>query len=191
MDTISNNETELILSIVIAASTVLYTLINIFLWIESIKTRKQKITPLIVAFLKSTENHIMLELHLKNIGEGVARNVRINVLEDYYRLKGNKMPLSEIGIVENGFNNFPPQYELKFYLNSLVELYEENKDGKIVLEISYERIDKRKFKNIYELPFNQIYGQNYSSPPDTYLGQIPYYLKEINSTLKDKVKLIK
>ncbi|KAA6323339.1 hypothetical protein EZS27_027209 [termite gut metagenome] len=154
------------------------------LWIESKATRKQKTTPLIIAFLQSAEDHVMLELHIKNIGEGVARNVKINVLKDFNRLEKEDLRLSEIGIIKNGFNIFPPQYELKYYIHGLTELFEKDKDNSIGINISYESADKRIFKNIYELPFNQMFGQNYSNPPETFIGQIPYYLKEINNTLK-------
>ena len=175
---------EIILSIVLAVSTVVYTGINLMLWKESIATRKQKLTPQIITFLKSAENHIMLELHFKNIGEGIAKNLRVNVLQDFERMSKPDLLLSEIGIIKNGFNVFPPQYELKYYIKSLTELYENDKEGKITLELNYESSDNRKFSNLYELQFNQIFGQNYSNPPETYMGQIPYYLKEINSTLK-------
>lgn len=66
----------------------------------------------------------------------------------------------------------------------MTSLAEENPDDKIVIEITYQSQDNRSFRNIFELPFNQIFGQNYSSPPETYMGQIPYYLKEINTELK-------
>jgi hypothetical protein len=53
--------------------------------------------------------------------------------------------------------------------------------------LTYESSDKRKFKEIFELPFNLIAAQNYSNPPETYMDQIPYYLKKISSTL-EKIK---
>lgn len=58
---------EIVLSTVLAVSTVAYTAINLMLWFESRATRKQKIEPLIVAFLKSTESNKVLALHIKNI----------------------------------------------------------------------------------------------------------------------------
>ncbi|WP_303917895.1 hypothetical protein [Draconibacterium sediminis] len=175
---------EIILSTVIAASTVIYTATSLMLWIESKATRKQKLTPMIIAYLKTAENHVMLELRIKNIGEGIAKNVSIKTLQDYERLGKSNLLLSEIGVIKNGFNSFPPQYELIFYIGRLTEIYEKDRDGSIKLEFSYESSDNRKFSEIFELPFKQIYGQNYSNPPESYIGQIPYYLKEINKTLK-------
>lgn len=175
---------EIILSIVLAVSTVFYTIINYMLWLESRATRKQKITPLIIAYLKSTENHEILALHIKNIGEGQAENVKIETIKDFNQLGKDNLLLSDIGIIKNGFNNFPPQYELSYYIHHLTKIKPEDDNNSIELNISYERSDKKKYKNVYKLPFNQIFGQNYSKPPETHMGQIPYYLEEISSTLK-------
>ena len=89
---------ELTISIVLACCTVTYTIINLMLWLESRATRKQKITPLLVAFLKSSEDHNVIELHIKNVGEGVAKNVEVKVLQDYKLFGVENLLLSEIGI---------------------------------------------------------------------------------------------
>ncbi len=175
---------EIILSTVIAGSTVVYTIINLMLWFESRATRKQKITPLVIAYLKSTEDHKVLALHIKNIGEGLAKNVSIKTLKDYNRHGKDHLLLSNVGIIKNGFNNFPPQYELSFFIHFMTELKADEENSFIEIEISYESTCKTKFKNIYKLPFNQIVGQNYLTPPETYIGQIPYYLNELNNTIK-------
>lgn len=177
-------EVEVILSIVLAASTVLYTIINYMLWRESRATRRQKITPLIIAYLKPTENCQVLALHIKNIGEGLAKNVKIEVMKEYNRFGKDNLLLSDIGIIKNGFNNFPPLYELRYYIHSMKELNSEDNKNRIEIEISYESTDKKKYKDTYKLPFNQIIDQNHSKPPETFMGQIPYYLEEINRTIK-------
>ena len=182
---------EIVLSTVLAVSTVIYTIINLMLWFESRATRRQKITPLVIAYLKSTENHEVLKLHIKNIGEGLAKNVKIKTLKDYNQLGKENLLLSNVGIIKNGFNNFPPQHELSFFIHFMTELKADEENSFIKIEISYESSNKTKFNNIYELPFNQVVGQNYSNPPETYMGQIPYYLKEINSTLKTKIENVK
>ena len=175
---------EIVLSSVLAVSTVVYTAINLMLWYESRATRKQKIAPLIVAFLKSTESNKVLTLHIKNIGEGLAKNVKTKIIKDYKRFGKDDMLLSNDGIFKNGFNNFPPQYELSYYIQFIPELKSEVGTVGVEIEISYENSEKDKFENIYILPFNQILGQGYSDPPESFIGQIAYYLKEINGTLK-------
>lgn len=178
---------EIVLSVVLAASTVLYTLINFFMLIESKRVRKQKITPLLVAYISSTEDHTIHVLKLKNIGEGLAKNVRVVVLKDYKQFGGNGSLISDFGIVKNGFNFFPPQYELQFYLDNPVDIFNYNPEGEISLEISYDNIYGERFSEVFTLPFNQMFGLNYSTPPETYVGKISYYLQKISDTLK-KIK---
>ncbi|WP_076503136.1 hypothetical protein [Belliella pelovolcani] len=135
-------------------------------------------------FLKSTEDNKTLVLHVKNIGEGVAYNVQINTLENFNQFGLENAPISQFGILKEGFSAMPPNYELKFFIGDLVELYEESRDRKIKLEVKYKRKDKKNISEVFTLPLVQAMGQNYSTPPETYLGQIPYYLKEINSSIK-------
>lgn len=179
---------EMILSFVLAVATVFYTFISLLLWYESRKTRKQKIEPHIVAFLKSTEDHNTLALHIKNIGEGFAKNVKIKMLQDYNQFGKELQLLSNLGIMKHGFNSFPPDYELKYYVHVYEEIYNSDKNEFISLTITYDGSDKRKYNEEFVLPFNQLFGQNYSNPPETFMGQIPYYLDKINSTLKNLQK---
>ena len=174
---------EIILSTIVAVSTVIYTTVSLMLWWESRETRRQKLAPHIIAYLKSTEDMGALKLHIKNIGEGVAKNVRINVLKDYSIFNQTDNLLSNIGILKNGFNLFPPQYEFGIYLDHLIKSYERDKNGSIKLEIEYENSYNMISVEIFNLEFNQIYGQGYSNPPDTFMGQIPHYLKEINKNI--------
>lgn len=172
------------LTTVLAISTIAYTIINLLLLRESKATRLQKITPFIIAYLKSSEDHKVLELHIKNIGEGVAIGVKLKTSEDYSRFGLDKLLLSEAGTFKNGFNVFPPQYDLSFQIQGMINLNYEEESGRINIEINYESSDKRQFHNVYALPLNQMIGQMHASPPETFIGQIPYYLNEINKNLE-------
>jgi hypothetical protein len=177
---------EVILSVVIASSTVIYTIITLMTWYESKATRRQKVTPMLIAYLKTTENHMNLALHIKNIGEGYAKDVVVKIIKDYNQFDKANLPLSDIGIAKKGLNIFPPQYELRYYVHSMTKLNVDEKKEILELEITYKDQKGKNYKNSYSLPFNQMFGQNYSSPPDTYIGQVSHYLKEINTTLKER-----
>jgi hypothetical protein len=174
----------LLTNIVIAVATAVYAWINFRLLKESQETRKQKTAPFVVAFLKTTDNHNVLSLHIKNIGEGLAKNVQITVLKDYFIMKKDKYPISNLNIVKNGINIFPPQYEFVNNIDWLIESNEDKKDKYIELSINYEGTDGRKFQEVFNLPFYQYLGQHYCNPPETYIGEIAYYLKEINTNIK-------
>jgi hypothetical protein len=176
---------DILLSTVLAVSTVAYTIINLMIWCESKRTRKQKTTPVIVAYLSRADNQD-IALNFKNVGEGLAKNVRIKPIKDYHPFGNWEYSLSSFGIVQNGFNNFPPQYELSYTINSMKRLNEEEAKISIEIEITYENSDKDKFIDVYVLPLNQMTGFIHSDPPETFMEQIPYYLKKISDTLKEK-----
>ena len=73
----------LILSAVLVIVTAVYTWINWKILQESIATRRQKNSPNIVPYLKSSDNHEALFLYVKNMGEGCAKDVKIKVIKDY------------------------------------------------------------------------------------------------------------
>jgi len=125
----------------------------------------------------------MLQLRFKNIGEGLAVGVEVELKKGFNQFGKNEYSLSEVGLIRNGFNIFPPGYELKYYLDSAIDIFKEYPEEHISMTIKYRSADGVKFKFEYNLPFNQVLGQNYSSPPDNYIDRIPFFLKEINTTL--------
>lgn len=181
-------KTELILSIVVASATTIYTIVTIFQLIESRKVRFQKETPNIVPYLKMAETNLKINLFIENFGEGVAKFVKVEFIKDFPRFKRSDLLLSKVGIAENGLNYFPPKYKLKYGIGLTSDIYKEFADEKIVIKITYKSLNNRMFSNVFELPFYQISGQNQSNPPETHLGQIPYYLKEIGKQLKGLTK---
>lgn len=171
-------------NIVIAVATAVYAWINYKQLKESQAARKQKTTPFIVAFLKAADNHNSLSLYIKNIGEGLAKNVRIKIINDYYIVGKKELPLSSLNIVKNGINIFPPQYEIVNNIDFMENLFPDKEENIISLNIIYEGDNGKVYNQIYDLPFNQYIGQHYSNPPDTFIGEIPFYLKEINTSIK-------
>ena len=90
--------TELILSIVVASATTIYTIITIFQLKESRKVRLQKETPNIIPYLKSSENHVVMELYIENFGEGVAKDVKEDFVKDF-----NIQEAINNSVTENGY----------------------------------------------------------------------------------------
>lgn len=181
---------ENILSTVVSCSTIVYTVITLFQLRESKKVRLQKETPLIIPYLQSSENHLVMSLCIKNFGEGVAKDVKVKIKDhDFFGL--NEKKLSTVGIVENGMNYFVPNFEFTFHLDTIVALKDKRENEVIEMNVSYTSLDNRSFNQTFTLAFNQMFGQFYSNPPETYMGQIPYHLKEITKQLKDVVEVQK
>lgn len=152
--------------------------------LESRKVRLQKITPQIIAYLRCSEDHSVLELVIENIGEGVAQRVDAKLAVDYKQFGVESCSLSNQGVFKNGFNNFPPHYRLRYLLNAFSKIDFNNTDNKLQVELTYKRIDGEVYKETFDLIFDQVLGQMYSNPPETYIGKIPYQLNEVNKSLK-------
>ena len=182
---------ELLLSIVLAMCTAAYTIINFCMLLENKRIRKQKITPFLIAYLKSSDNHSVLELIIENIGEGPAQNVKATLNKDYNQFGQKGSLLSNQGLFKNGFNDFPPNYKLKYFIHCMTEIDFNSKDSQLLIELTYNRIDGKRYSQTYELTFSQVSGQNYSTPPETYIGQIPYYLNEISRLGKTFLEYIR
>lgn len=180
--------TELTLSIVVASATTIYTIITILQLIESRKVRFQKLSPNVLPYLKLSENFSRINLYIENFGEGIARNVKVNFINDFERFGHKDFSLSTLGISRNGMNYFTPNYKLKYSLGFMEEIYTNFPNEILILEISYTDWRNKKYKTTYSLPFNELSGQTKATPPDDYLGQIPHYLNELNKKFDKLIK---
>ena len=178
---------SIILPLMLLICTAVYTVINYKMLKESRATRLQKITPNIVAYLSTTEIHGSgtLILHITNIGEGVARNVKCEIYKDFEWIKGD--PLCNRGIFQSGINVFPPQYKLQYYILTSCGSFDfSREDAYIEFDIICEDILGTEIRSRFKLSFKEIDAQNYSSPPNDYKNSVVYHLKNINETLKNK-----
>ena len=179
---------QLILSIVLVAATIAYTGINWKMLKENRIARQQKIAPLIIPYLKSTATHEMVCLYIKNMGEGCARDVRVQIIKDYHVFYKDDYLLSNHPIFTEGVNVFPSGYELHYNLNWWDLVRKQGMDDCIELEITCTDINGCIHgPHHYKLKLSQIMS-NYTTPPDTYQGQTAYYLKEIHKELKNLQK---
>lgn len=173
-----------LLAIVVAVCTVIYTAINCLMLIESKKVRKQKQTPYIISYLKLSETEPKcIYLVVENVGEGYAKNVKFNVIKD--NVVESKMKLVNRKGIKYGISSFPSHYKLEYLV-----AFDLKKDGieedYIEIEIEYCDNSNKQYKNKYNVFYGSVFGQLYSSPPDNYLGQVAYYLKEIDKEFKKK-----
>ena len=170
----------LILSGVLVVVTAVYTWINWKILQESIATRRQKNSPNIVPYLKSSDNHEALFLYIKNMGEGCAKDVKIKVFKDYNRFCGKELLLSQLNIFNEGVNIFPSGYELHYGLNWWKDIVNKGTDDYIELEVKFKDLNDHKYGPYrYNLKFSQIQS-TYLTPPETHIGQIAYYLKQLS-----------
>ena len=174
---------QIIFSAVLAFATVAYTIATVLMLIESVKVRKIKISPYVVPYLKISDDQQLILLYVKNVGEGIARNVHIELCNDYFCFDNQNIPLSQYRIFQDGVSVFPSQYEMVFILGNRDSCLAANTDYYIELLVNYDDMKGNKYKGeCYKLLFQQI-GQGYVTPPDTDMGRIAYYLKDISNSL--------
>ena len=174
---------QIIFSAVLAFATLAYTIATVLMLIESVKTRKQKTSPCIVPYLKMSDDHQFVLLYVKNVGEGVARNVQIKLNNNYFCFDNKSIPLSQYHIFQEGVSVFPSQYELVYILGNRDSCLAANIDNYIELLVNYADIKGKKCeKECYKLLFQQI-RQDFVNPPDSDIGRIAYYLKDISNSL--------
>jgi hypothetical protein len=182
---------EIILSGVIAISTFAYAIINIFMLIENQKIREIKSTPLIVAFLKSTEDHSAFRLYIKNVGEGVAKDVKVKILNDYKTFGLENRMLSNLGIMKYELNILPPQEQLMYFVDSWGRFgkQEDYENQYINISIDYTGLDgKKKHNNTYNLLPIQLSDQGLGNPPETYIGRIAYFIEKISKDINGSIE---
>lgn len=175
-------EPEIVLSIVLAISTVLYTIVTVLMYIESVLSRRQKTRPLVIMYLKSTEDHQTLKLCVKNVGEGTAKDVKVKVLKDYLIFGNTQYALSKLPICSEGVSIYPSQYELQYSIHDWNRINKDDNDY-IKVQVSYRNLEGKKYEEKpITLYFNQVV-QIYSTPPETNMGKIAYYLKSIDNKI--------
>ena len=173
----------LILSFVVALATVLYTWVNYKMLKESKASRMQKSEPIIVPYLQSTADHSSIMLYIKNVGEGCAKNVVVHIVKDY-NFFGKDMSFKDFPLFSDGVSIYPPNYELHYVFDSWDNVKGCHDDDYIEFDVEYDGIDGRHYSdNHFRLRLKEI-SRIYSNPPEDTFTQIPYYLKEIDRTLK-------
>ena len=181
------NNPEIFLSLVLAIATVAYTIVTLFMLFESRKTRLQKTEPMLIGYIKSTDDHLTSMLCIKNIGEGCAENVRIVLAKDFNCFGKPEYPLSHYPLFRNGVSVFPSGYELHFYLDNNDNIKYGDDSRYLDFNIHYKKLSgKKEHIRHFHLPLGEN-GQNYSTPPETFEGQVPYYLKEIKKVLDNRL----
>ena len=178
---------QISLSAVITGATIVYTIITLMMWFESRATRKQKLTPQVIPYLKTSEGGDFLCLKIKNVGEGCAMNVKVKVIADSAICGNENQLLSGLPLFNEGINVFPSGYELNFYVDTWKNLQKRNVENEsLELEIIARDVKNHLYgPNRYTLKFCQIMS-HYSTPPDSYIGQVAYYLKEIHKEIKNR-----
>lgn len=180
-------QVTLIFSGIVALSTIAYVVLTGKLVKQTRLSREFFLESHIIAFLVPSETSPhAVSLVIKNIGKGVATNVRCKVTKDIDYSNAN--PLSSVGIFNEGMKYFPPEYQLKYILMSIADNPDKAKDF-ITFKIEYsDRLNEHR-EQWFTLGFEEISGLGKLTPPETYIGMISYRLEKIEEILERKSKI--
>ena len=173
-----------IISVALTFVTLCYTIITWMMLHESRLIRKQKTAPNVIGYLQTMSNRDILCLYIKNVGEGYARNVKVQLIRDYF-IFNNKESLKDFPLFNDGVTIYPSGYDLHFLLDSWSNLKQNHhQENYIEFNIYYENMKGKPNCVHFKLPLKQIATMT-STPPEDSIDQISYYLSEVNKTLKD------
>lgn len=182
-----NNTLTLIFSGIVAVCTLIYSFLTIRLVRETRLSREFHLEAFMIAYLVNSETSPnIVSLIIKNIGNGVARNLRFKIIKDIDYPNGNS--LAEIGIFNKNLDFFPPNYSNKYLLLSLMKNYENKSKDYIEFEVTYDDAIKTNKSQIFKLEFKDIEGIWKLKPPETYIGMISFRLEKIEKILEKKLK---
>lgn len=182
---------EIILSASLLFATLLYTWITYRMYRENRAMRESKITPEIIVYLKSSSDYSAVFFCVKNIGEGCAMNVKLDVIDNdfeiFVKAQGTRK-LSDYAIFQEGISIFPSQQEYMYPLGWWENKVDINNtilgQNKIKVQVKYNALS-REFKHTakFELSVSQI-RTLYLNPPHNSIDRIAYYLGEIKKVIR-------
>jgi hypothetical protein len=171
----------LIFSGVVAISTIVYVVYTIKLTKETRLSREFFLDSHIITYLTIQEtNDHFVDLKIKTIGKGVARNVKLTLLNKFDADFPNSEGFLNKGLFSSGLTYFPPDYEITY----LIALKRSNEHRTLEIKIEYsDALSKNKIEYT-TLKFAELEGIGKMNPPRTFEATISYELSKLNEILK-------
>ena len=153
-----NPNGDLLLSGVVAISTVVYAFLTWQLVSETRTMRKVQTEPSLHMFIEPRDEHAEItDMFIQNIGMGVARNIKFNVLSDfmYYRDRSLKKDywLKDIHFLKNGLETLAPNQKIRVFSTSFRDVSELNSKTYFEMAIEYTNFKGDKYDSVYPLDF--------------------------------------
>lgn len=184
---------EIILSACLLLATISYTIINYLMLKENRAMREFKSKPEVIVYLKSSSDHSSIFFCVKNIGEGCATNVKLNIIGDDFDIfmkSPNSKKISDYPIFKEGISIFPSQQEYIYPLDWWSDKVDNGDilgQDKIKVSVSCQALSiKFDYETQFELSVSQI-RTLYLNPPHDSVDRIAYYLGEIKKTIKKSI----
>lgn len=160
-----------IFTAVVAVSIVVYAIMAWGLISETRRIREAQIEPKIVITLKCLDSAAdIVQLHVKNIGPGSARNVRFTSCTISGGDEAGRF-LEELGktnFLKAGLNHFGPGNELYSGYVRMIKNIDAGAAPVLDCDVEYESITGRKYKDRITIDMSELKGINQIGRPDLY-----------------------
>lgn len=170
----------------------IFTGITTILFIrESYLMRRFQNMPEISMFLKFAEaSPALLYLVIENVGTGVARNVKFEILKNYKHYKYPDSDLIQKGIIKSGLENFYPKQSFKYFIDHTAGNWEDKKLEQIVIQVFYDGSFFSRKRKTYTMTVEQYAGGSHSKSGDTYPAHIAQSLEQVQKDISKLREII-
>lgn len=177
---------SIVFSSIVALATGVYAVLTKRLVDETIKMRRVETEPKISITSEHRKEWIgFQDLVVKNIGNGPAYDIILEVSEEFH-LPGNKnKKLSETTLFEEGIYHLAPSHEIRFFLNTIRDDIENPESFKITVRYSSEESKKQQrdeYKDTYIIDLSLYEGLSKIGQDDLY--KIADNLEKIRKELR-------
>lgn len=154
---------EIAFSLVVTISTVIYARITWKLFQETKSQRLALTEPLISLRLQSNDESLnVIELHIENLGNGIAYNIRFKFLIDFIYTNQNEKKLSDIAFFKSGLIALAPRQHHKIFLTSLInDNIKGVKHSPFEIKVVYDTLSHKNKESIFRLNLTEFEGLLY------------------------------
>lgn len=178
---------NLLFSGVVAISTVVYAFLTWQLVSETRTMRKVQTEPSLHMFIEPRDEHAEItDMFIQNIGMGVARNIKFNVLSDfmYYRDRSLKEDywLKDIHFLKNGLETLAPNQKIRVFSTSFRDVRELNSKTYFEIAIEYTNFKGDEYDPV-------VYSLDFLTLPPIGMGKHDHMLDSVRGIEENMKKV--
>jgi hypothetical protein len=178
---------EIIYSFVLTISTVIYARITSKLFQETKSQRLALTEPLLSMRLQSnTENLNIIELHIENLGNGIAYNIRFIFLTDFIYTNQKEKKLSDIAFFKSGLIALAPRQHHKIFLTSLInDTINGVEHRPFEIKVVYDTLSQKNKESIFGLNLTEFEGLLYMDKKNE-IQELIKSIRELTSAIEKR-----
>jgi len=140
--------------------------------------------PKIICYVQNhPENPHIIMMIIKNIGGGIAKDIKFCSEPDFYSISGPLNENVDIFKKEKGLSYMVPDHRIEFVLTNFQEEFDKKRETLFSIIVTYTNKDGISFKEEYPIQLYQFWGTQYFRKPPC-----PVEILSINKDCIDYIK---